>query len=420
MTPEVLTNAAAGSLPAHGDHLRKRRHRLEYHPYTFAIRFFRQAPEARRAGKFKDGIRPIKAERVEPETEEKEVLVASDHGMRDGVMPESSAKLKPAFKRDGSTHADGTAAVLLTKRFTTKYLGLALLGKFSTCVNINRGVIAIGQPLRCTGARQVTTELSIAKQTGGLVVVTGMGWAWLLRLLLTAIPQIANEVKAGQIEIDIGAGIESMTNSYGSGAMASVSDEQAGKFQDEIVPIKARWVNPKTEEERKVLVEIKDKLVPVLKQDGGTHAGSVPQVSDGTAAILLTKRSTAKRLSLPILGKFVTSAVVGVPSKIMDVGPAYAIPKALGLLRLSLEDFDFYAGQALMSVQPLGIGEKPSFSRVNINGDAIAIDHSPGCTVAHQVATGLSIAKLTGGRVLVTSIRFGNGMGMAAVFFSEH
>jgi acetyl-CoA acetyltransferase len=89
--------------------------------------------------------------------------------------------------------------------------------------------------------------------------------------------------------------------------------------------------------------------------------GNASQVSDGAAAVLLTKRSTAKRLGLPILGEFVTSSVIGVPPKIMGVGPAYAIPKVLNLTGLTLEDVDFleaFASQAVISVQHLGIGEE--------------------------------------------------------------
>ncbi|RXW16278.1 hypothetical protein EST38_g9573 [Candolleomyces aberdarensis] len=285
---------------------------------------------------------------------------------------------------------------------------------------------------------------------------------------LTDITQIANEVKAGQIEIGIGAmasisdevlsnpdaedcplpmGItsENVAASYNisratQDAFAARSfqkataAQKAGKFKDEILPIKAKWVDLKTEEEKEVLVDSDDgigdgvtpeslsKLKPAFKKDGSTHAGNASQVSDGAAAVLVTKRSTAKRLGLPIRGKFVTSAVIGVPPKIMGVGPAYAIPKALGLLGLSLEDIDFYeineafASQAVMSVQHLGIGEE----KVNTNGGAIAIGHPLGCTGARQVATGLSIAKQTGGRVFVTSMCIGSGMGMAAVFVSEH
>ena len=150
--------------------------------------------------------------------------------------------------------------------------------------------------------------------------------------------------------------------------------------------------------------------------------GNASQVSDGAAAVILARRSVAKRLGLPILGKFVTSSVVGVPPRIMGVGPAFAIPKVLKLTSLSLEDVDFYeineafASQAVMSVRHLGIDE----GKVNVNGGAIAMGHPLGCTGARQVATGLGVAKQTGGRVFVTSMCIGSGMGMAAVFVSEH
>jgi len=106
----------------------------------------------------------------------------------------------------------------------------------------------------------------------------------------------------------------------------------------------------------------------------------------------------------------------------MGVGPAYAIPRVLSLTNLSLNDVDFFeineafASQAVFSVQHLGIPEE----KVNINGGAIAIGHPLGCTGARQVATGLGVAKQTGGRVFVTSMCIGSGMGMAAVFVSEH
>lgn len=297
---------------------------------------------------------------------------------------------------------------------------------------------------------------------------------------LTAINQIANQIRAGQIDIGIGAGVESMTHGFGSRAAPEVSDEvltnqdaedcllpmgitsenvaadyniprsyqdafsaksfqkaaaanKAGKFKAEIVPILAKWIDPKTEEVKEVLVSEDDgiregvtaeslaKIKPAFKKDGVTHAGNASQVSDGAAAIILARRSVALRLGLPILGKFVTAATIGVPPRIMGVGPAYAIPRVLKLTGLSIEDVDFFeineafASQALFSIDTLKIGHE----KVNLNGGAIALGHPLGCTGARQVATGLNIAKQTGGRVFVTSMCIGSGMGMAAVFVSE-
>lgn len=106
----------------------------------------------------------------------------------------------------------------------------------------------------------------------------------------------------------------------------------------------------------------------------------------------------------------------------MGVGPAYAIPRVLEIAGISQSDVDFFeineafASQAVFSVNHLKI----PFEKVNLNGGAIAIGHPLGCTGARQVATGLSIAKQTDGRVFVTSMCIGSGMGMAAVFVSEH
>ena len=170
--------------------------------------------------------------------------------------------------------------------------------------------------------------------------------------------------------------------------------QKAGKFKDEIVPIKVKWVDPKTEKELDIVVDHDDgvrdgvtaqtlaRLKPAFIETGSTHAGNASQVSDGAAAVLLARRSVAKRLGLPIVGKYVTSAVVGVPPRIMGVGPAYAIPKVLEKTGLSKEDIDFFeineafASQAIYSIEKIGI----PFEKVNLNGGAIAIGHPLGCS----------------------------------------
>ncbi|KAI6044368.1 acetyl-CoA acetyl transferase [Pisolithus marmoratus] len=210
--------------------------------------------------------------------------------------------------------------------------------------------------------------------------------------------------------------------------------QKAGKFKDEIVPLKVKITDPKTEKTVEIVVDADDgirdgvtpaslaKLKPSFKKDGSTHAGNASQVSDGAAAVVLVRRSVAKRLGLPILGKYVAASVVGVPPRIMGVGPAYAIPKVLEKIGLSKDDVDFYeineafASQAIYSVEKVGI----PFDKVNVNGGAIAFGHPLGCTGARQIATGLSIARQRNERVFVTSMCIGSGMGMAAVFVSEH
>ena len=172
--------------------------------------------------------------------------------------------------------------------------------------------------------------------------------------------------------------------------------QKSGKFVSEIIPVTVKQINPKTEEEFEVVVDADDgirdgvtaaslaKLKPAFAKDGSTHAGNASQVSDGAAAVLLARRSVAKRLGLPILGKFVTAAVVGVPPRIMGVGPAFAIPKVLSKVGLSKDDIDFYeineafASQAVFSVQHIGI----PFEKVNPRGGAIAMGHPLGCSAS--------------------------------------
>ncbi|KAF8142160.1 acetyl-CoA acetyl transferase [Boletus edulis] len=299
---------------------------------------------------------------------------------------------------------------------------------------------------------------------------------------LSAVNQIANEILTGQIDFGIGAGVESMTFGWGGVSLPdgwspavltnqeskdclipmgitsenvaadfgisresqdkfaaesfqkAAAAQKAGKFRDEIVPVKVTVIDPKTEQANEIVVDADDgirdgvtfeslsKLKPSFKKDGSTHAGNASQISDGAAAVVLTRRSVAKRLGLPIVGKYVAAAAVGVPPRIMGVGPAYAIPKALEKAGLSKDDVDFYeineafASQAIYSVNKLGI----PYGKVNVNGGAIAIGHPLGCTGARQVATGLNIAKQRNERIFVTSMCIGSGMGMAAVFVSEH
>ena len=229
---------------------------------------------------------------------------------------------------------------------------------------------------------------------------------------------------------------------------------KAGRFRDEIVPLKVHWVDTKTEEAKEIVVAADDgirdgvtaeslsKLKPSFRENGSTHAGNASQISDGAAAVLLARRSTAKRLGLPIVGKFVAASAVGVPPRVMGIGPAFAIPKVLSQAGLRTDDVDFFeineafASQAVYCIEKLGL----PYEKVNVNGGAIAIGHPLGMSEyfllltfdaggdflffqtagARQVATGLNIARQTNKRIFVTSMCIGSGMGMAAVFVREN
>lgn len=164
-------------------------------------------------------------------------------------------------------------------------------------------------------------------------------------------------------------------------------------------------------------------LRPVFKETGASTAGNSSQVSDGAAAALMTRRSTAEALGLrtSILGKWVASQVVGVTPDEMGIGPAVAIPKLLDSLKLQTSDVgiweinEAFASQALYCIRKLGL----DMDKVNPKGGAIALGHPLGATGARQLATLLPEMARRGQDVGVVSMCVGTGMGMAGLVVRE-
>jgi len=204
---------------------------------------------------------------------------------------------------------------------------------------------------------------------------------------------------------------------------------QAGRFGDQIVPIRAERVNGQGTAEqvefcRDELVrtdttpEKLAKLQPAFKVGGTVTAGNASPYSDGAAALVVMKRARADALGITPLARFVTFAAAGVAPDIMGVGPIKAVPKALRLAGMSLSDIDLiefneaFASQILASMRELGMPE----DRVNVNGGAIALGHPLGASGA-KLTTQLihELKRRGGGRGLVTMC-VGGGMGAAGIF----
>jgi acetyl-CoA acyltransferase len=202
----------------------------------------------------------------------------------------------------------------------------------------------------------------------------------------------------------------------------------SGKFVDEIVPIKTRvsvdgvWkdITFATDEGPRADTSMEGltKLRPAFKQGGTVTAGNSSQTSDGAAAVVIASREAAESMGLPILAVLRAYQVAGVPPEIMGIGPVAAIPKALAMAGLTVNDIDLYeineafAAQAVYCVRELGIDP----ARVNVNGGAIALGHPLGCTGAKLTATLLAEMARRGSRYGVVSMCIGGGMGAAAVF----
>ncbi|KAL4480858.1 hypothetical protein ABPG73_020879 [Tetrahymena malaccensis] len=213
---------------------------------------------------------------------------------------------------------------------------------------------------------------------------------------------------------------------------AALAQEQ-GLFNEEIVPVHT-IVKDKEGNEKEVTVTKDDgirkettfeglsKLKPAFKPTGGsTTAGNASQVTEGAAGVLLARRSVAEKLGMPILAKFASYAVAGVPPEVMGIGPAFAIPEALKKANITVNDVDVYeineafASQAYYSITKLGIDAK----KVNPKGGAIALGHPLGCTGARQIATLIPELKRQKAKIGVTSMCIGTGMGAASVIVNE-
>ncbi len=203
-----------------------------------------------------------------------------------------------------------------------------------------------------------------------------------------------------------------------------------GKFNDEIVPLHVDTVT--LEGEKKFIfqkdegpradtsIEALAKLKPVFHAAGSVTAGNSSQTSDGAAAALVMSESKAEELGLKPMARFVSFAVAGVPPQIMGIGPVVAIPKALALAGLKLDDIDVielneaFAVQALAVIRQAGL----NLDKINLNGGAIALGHPLGCTGAKLTATLLRELKRRGSRYGMVTMCVGGGQGAAGIFES--
>jgi acetyl-CoA acyltransferase 1 len=168
---------------------------------------------------------------------------------------------------------------------------------------------------------------------------------------------------------------------------------------------------------REKLAELK----PVFRDDGTTTAGNSSQISDGAAAMVLTTRVKADQMGIKPVGRFMASSVAGVPSHLMGIGPAEAVPKLLNRLGLSTADIDVYelneafASQSVYCVNKLGL----DVAKVNPHGGAIALGHPLGATGARVTATLLNDLDALDGELGVMSMCMSTGMGYAALLARE-
>ncbi|HEX3146099.1 MAG TPA: acetyl-CoA C-acyltransferase [Pyrinomonadaceae bacterium] len=207
----------------------------------------------------------------------------------------------------------------------------------------------------------------------------------------------------------------------------------ADKFKDETVSltVNVEELNDKGKKQRSELVFNKDegprrdstaealaKLKPAFQMNGTITAGNSSQMSDGAAAAIVMSEDKAKQLGAKPLARLVAYATAGCPPEEMGIGPVYAIPKALKLAGLTLDDIavielnEAFAAQSLAVIKMLELNP----DKVNVNGGAIALGHPLGCTGAKLTASILRELERRNARYGMVTMCVGGGMGAAGIF----
>jgi acetyl-CoA acyltransferase len=199
-------------------------------------------------------------------------------------------------------------------------------------------------------------------------------------------------------------------------ALAAIAE---GKFAAEIVPVPIGDQSFTTDEGPRAdtSADALAKLKPAFHAHGTVTAGNSSQTSDGAAAALLISEQRAKELGITPIARFLSFATAGCAPEIMGIGPVAAIPKALRLAGITLDQIDLielneaFAAQALAVIAQVGLDP----SRVNVNGGAIALGHPLGCTGAKLTATILHELQRRNLRYGLVTMCVGGGMGAAGV-----
>lgn len=299
----------------------------------------------------------------------------------------------------------------------------------------------------CSSGMQSIAHAAYAIMAGQVQVVIAGGTESMTMVPMTGLkfsplPSLAKE--APESYTNMGLTAENVALKYGisrsdQDAFALLSHQRAvkavesGRFDDQIVPVpvevielgadghcrKNEFVFRRDEGPRvDTNLEALSKLRPAFKEGGTVTAGNSSQMSDGAAAVMIMSQAKAQDLGLKPLARFHVFAVGGVPPEIMGIGPIVAIPKALKLAGFTLEDIGLIELNEAFAAQSLAIIRELGLDQeiTNVNGGAIALGHPLGCTGAKLTTQLVYEMKNRGVQFGMVSMCIGGGMGAAGIF----
>ncbi|OWY20038.1 acetyl-CoA C-acyltransferase [Sphingobacteriales bacterium UPWRP_1] len=319
-----------------------------------------------------------------------------------------------------------------------RMIAVRVLPKTTAGVTVNRycgsGVETIA--MATAKIRAGMADCIIAGGTESMSLVPTVGWKTALNYeVANATPDyyLGMGLTAEAVAKEFGISREAQDEfSYHSHRKAGNAIQQ-GYFKDGICPITVKevYVNEKGKRaERQFVVDTDEgvrldttieglaTLKPVFANRGTVTAGNSSQTSDGAAFVLVMSERMVNELGLTPIGRMVTCTAVGVEPRIMGIGPVAAIPKALKMAGMHLQDINLielneaFAAQSVAVIQQAGLNPDV----VNINGGAIALGHPLGCTGAKLTVQLLHDLKRTGGKYGMVTACIGGGQGIAAIY----
>ncbi len=212
-------------------------------------------------------------------------------------------------------------------------------------------------------------------------------------------------------------------------ALAAIA---AGRFKQDIVPIEVEHIFLDQNEKRQVnklvidtdegpragtSLEAVGRLKPVFAAGGSVTAGNSSQTSDGAAFVLVMSERMVKELNLEPIARLVSYKVVGVPPRIMGIGPVDAIPAAIKAAGLNVKDIDLFELNEAFASQSIAVIKEAGLNPdiVNVNGGAIALGHPLGCTGAKLTVQIINELRRRNQKYGVVTMCVGTGQGAAGV-----
>jgi len=196
-----------------------------------------------------------------------------------------------------------------------------------------------------------------------------------------------------------------------------------GKFDEEIVPVpvkvkKETVLITKDEGPRTgVTKEGLSKLKPAFKQDGTVTAANASGINDGAAAIVLMSEEKAKELGVKPMATWIGGASAGVDPSVMGLGPIYSTRKVMAKTGFTVQDMDLIEANEAFASQTLAVARDLNFdfSKVNVNGGAIALGHPVGCSGCRILVTLLYEMQRRNSKYGLATLCVGGGMGVSAI-----